>query len=87
MSLRSTPLDTTEEADRIQIEIYRAMSSERRLRLGFESSDLSWKLQAAGVRLRHPEYSDEDVRLAVTRINVGDELFLRAYPSRKLIVP
>jgi len=87
MKLRSRPLDTSEEADRIQTEIYRAMTPERRLRLGFEASETSRQLQAAGVRFRHPEYSDEEVRLAVTRINLGDELFLKVYPARKLIVP
>jgi hypothetical protein len=87
MNVRTRPLDTSEAADKVQIEIYRRMTPERRLQLGLEASALSFELQAAGVRFRHPEYSDEETRVAVTRINLGDELFLRVYPARKLIVP
>jgi hypothetical protein len=38
-----------------------------------------------GIRHRHPEYSDEEVRLASIRARLGDELFLKAYPNARLV--
>ena len=69
------------------MDIYRRMSGEERLRIGFEASSLSRRLQAEGVRSRHPEYTEDDVRLAVIRINLGDELFQKVYPDAVHIVP
>ena len=87
MNIRVRPLDTSEEADMIQTEIYRRMKPEQRLQIGFEASTLSRSVQAAGVRFRHPEYDEDEVRLAVIRINLGDLLFCRVYPNATHIVP
>ena len=81
------PHDTTAEAYRIQIEIYRKMSPQERLRRGIELTELSHRLLAEGVRHRHPEYTDDEVRLAAIRLRLPEELFLKVYPHAKHIRP
>ncbi len=86
--MKSTrPLDTSPEMERMQIEIYRKMSPARRLQVAMELTQLSRKLMAAGVRLRHPEYNEEQVRLAAIRLTISEKLFLAAYPHAREIVP
>lgn len=80
-------MDTSPEADRIQVEIFRKMKPEERLKRSFELSAAMKRLNATGVRMRHPEYSDEEVRLAVIRMRLGDELFLKVYPHASHIQP
>ena len=46
-----------------------------------ELSDAVREIAAEGVRSRHPEYSDEQVRLAVIRLTLGEKLFREAYPG------
>ncbi len=84
---QTRPLDTSPEAERVQVEIFRKMTPERRLRAGVELTQLSRKLMAAGVRERHPNYDDEQVHLAVIRLTIPEKLFLSAYPHAKEIQP
>ncbi len=75
------PADTRPEAARVQLEIIRRMPPHRRLEQALAMSDHVRRLVADGARDRHPDYSDEQVRLAVIRISLGDDLFRRAYPG------
>lgn len=84
---QTRPLDTSPEAERVQIEIFRNMTPERRLRAAAELTQLVRKLMADGVRTRHPDYDEESVRLAVIRLILPEKLFLAAYPHAKGIVP
>jgi hypothetical protein len=81
MNYELIPADTTPEAARVQFEIYRRMSPDRRLELAFEMSQFLRDVVVAGVRSRHPEFSEEQVRLAVIRLTIGEELFRQAYPG------
>ncbi len=81
MSVEVIPADTTPEAAAVQLEIYRRMPPWRRLQIALELGDMVRSLSAAGVRSRHPEYSEEQVQLAVIRLSVGEQLFRRAYPG------
>lgn len=73
--------DTTEEAARVQAAVFRRMTPEKRLELAFQmTSDLRRRL-AEGVRQRHPDYSEDLVRLAVIRLTLGDDLFRKVYPE------
>jgi hypothetical protein len=45
------------------------------------------QLTRAGIRARHPDYTDEEVELALRRILYGDDLFTRAWPDQPLIAP
>ncbi len=79
--------DTTREAREVQLEAVRRMAPEERLQRGLELAELVRALLAAGVRARHPEYSEEEVRLAVIRIVLGEKLFRAAYPHAGHIEP
>ncbi|MCG3157041.1 MAG: hypothetical protein DKINENOH_03672 [bacterium] len=81
------PLDTSPEVERIQIECLRRKSPAERLQLAIELTRASRRLLAMGVRRRHPEYDDEQVRLAVIRLTLPEELFLAAYPQAKDLRP
>lgn len=52
----------------IQVEGYRAMSAERKLELAFSLRDAAWELVRAGVRRRHPGYSDAELEAEVRRL-------------------
>lgn len=81
MNERWIPGDTTEEAARVQWGVLRRMPPEKRLEQAFQmTADLRRRL-ADGVRQRHPEYGERQVRLAVIRLTLGDELFRVVYPG------
>jgi hypothetical protein len=75
------PADTAPQAAAVQLEAYRRMAPVERLRIAFEMSDSVRRLSAAGVRSRHHDYSEEQVRLAVIRLSLGEDLFRKAYPG------
>lgn len=81
MSASGIAADTTAEAARVQFAVYRRMAPERRLELAFQmTADLRRRL-ADGIRQRHPEYDEHQVRLAVIRLTLGEELFQTVYPG------
>jgi hypothetical protein len=45
------------------------------------------RLTRAGIRARHPDYTDDEVELAIRRLLLGDDLFRRAWPTRPLLAP
>ncbi len=79
-------LDTTVEAENIQIEIFRKMGAEGRLQAGIELARTAEKLLAEGVRMRHPDYTEHQVKLAVIKLRLGDALFAAAYPEAKDLI-
>jgi len=81
------PLDTSPDAEEVQIEVFRRMGPEKRLHSAALLSDTCRALLAEGVRRRHPDYDEEQVRLAVIRCLLPEDLFLRAYPSAHNILP
>ncbi|HPD15721.1 MAG TPA: hypothetical protein PLE19_12265 [Planctomycetota bacterium] len=81
------PLDTSEEADRIQFEIFGRMSVDEKLRMMFASTEAMRASFEANARRRHPEYSANDARLARIRCELGDELFRQVYPNEPLRDP
>jgi hypothetical protein len=85
MTNRYLPADTTLEAARIQHGIHRRMPPEQRLRQAFAMSEVARELSAAGVRARHPDYTERQVKLAVIRLMLGKELFRRVYPGEDVV--
>jgi hypothetical protein len=75
------PRDTTPEAYAFLVQAWRRMGPEGRLRATFEASDNLRKLAAVGVGMRHPGYIDEEVRLAVTKLMVGEKVFHELIPD------
>jgi hypothetical protein len=75
------PRDTSLDAFRVQLESYRRMSPAARLQQALQWSEEVRELGRAGIRLRHPEYSEKDIHLASIRLRLGDDLFRRVYPG------
>ena len=58
-----TPLDGLQK----QIEIYRRMTGQQRLQVGFELCELARSLVSAGVRHDFPGWNETEVRTEVNR--------------------
>lgn len=56
----AVPLDTTAEAYELHLQAYRELGNAGRLKIALELSDLTHAFAIAGIRLRHPDLSDED---------------------------
>ena len=81
------PLDTNPDALRVQIEIFQRMEPHQRLQAATLLSETCRSLLAEGIRKRHPNYDEKQVRLAVIRCLLPEDLFLRAYPNARNILP
>ncbi len=79
--------DTTAEAHGVQLAAYRAMGAERRSVIAARMSEDARKISEAGIRKRHPEYSESEVRHALNLLILGAELFSAAWPSAPLLAP
>jgi hypothetical protein len=79
--------DTTPAAHDAQIRCYRAMSGAARVALAAQLSEDVRAIALAGIRARHPEYSDRDAWYALRRTMLGDELFSRAMPHAPRLAP
>jgi len=75
------PADTTLEAFHVQVGIFRRISPERRLAMVFEMSNNLRRVAAEGVRARHPDYDEDQARLAVIRLMLGEQLFRDVFPG------
>lgn len=86
LNFRLIPADTTPEAFWVLLDVYRRMSPERRFELACAMSNSLRELAACGVRHRHPDYTEDQVRLAVARLMLGDKLFHEAFPGMDVAV-
>ena len=75
------PKDTTLEAFHYQIGILRCLGPEARLEMALELTHNLRELVATGVRSRHPNHNEDQVRLAVTRLMAGEKVFRRLLPD------
>jgi hypothetical protein len=80
-------LDTSKEIEKIQIDILRKKEPEQRLKLALQLFETEKKLLIEGIRSRHPEYTEKEIKLALIRTFLGDELFETIYPEAKKIKP
>ena len=59
----------------MQIEAYRRMTGEQRLRIALELHEMSCNIARAGIRAQHPEANPEEVeRLLHERLRLAREL-------------
>jgi hypothetical protein len=87
MASMPVPQDTTPDADEVQIEAYRRMGRTGRAAATFSLIELARRLALAGIRARHPDYGDEQLRMAYARLVLGDALVRRAWPHLDLVEP
>lgn len=63
--------DTAPHVAALHVELYREIGPAKRAEIMAELSDALRELAAAGVRQRHPEYDEEQVRTEVLAIFYG----------------
>ncbi len=71
--------DTTAEAAEVQLRVYQRMKPEDRLRAALNLTAMSRRLLMDGIRARHSEYSEEEVRLATIRAWLSPAVYREAY--------
>ena len=71
--------DTLSSVEKIQLKILKEMGPERRLERSIELSNFSLKFLREGINKRHPEYSEEQLRLAVIRLLLPEKLYKLVY--------
>ncbi len=64
----AVPSDTTAAAAALHEVAYRELGPGGRLRIALELSDFTHALAVAGIRSRHPEYTDEEARRKLAEI-------------------
>jgi len=74
--------DTSPDARRVVCELYRRMTPARKFELICRAYEFGRDLAMAGIRLRNPEATDGQVRLAWVRQHLGPELYEQAYGSK-----
>jgi hypothetical protein len=67
-------LDTAPAAATRQLELYRQIGTARRSAIAAELSDAVRATSIAGIRRRHPDYSDRDVAQVFLKVVYGIEL-------------
>ena len=75
-------LDTSMAALERQRETFRRMTPGERLAVAAEMSDEIRAVTEAGIRQRHPDYSDDQVRAALVGILLGPAGEFRGRPRR-----
>ncbi len=68
------PHDTSPEALARQRAAFKRMTPAERFEAAVEMSEAVRALAEAGIRRRHPDFSDEQVRVALVEIILGPEL-------------
>jgi hypothetical protein len=81
------PFDTEVAAHRVQGEIYRRMGGAARLAIAFELSAAVRQLALAGIKARHPTYTEADVLHAWAQLTLGEELARQVWPERGPVRP
>ena len=79
--------DTTPDAAAVQTEIYRRMGPSRRVALAAEMSEMARAIALESIRRRHPEYDAHQIRMALFRMLLGEDLFRRVWPQERLLAP
>jgi hypothetical protein len=79
--------DTTPQATQVQVDIWRRMGPEGRVSLMLEMCEQVANTSKAGIRQRHPDYSNDQVQDAFLFILWGRETYQRVFPTRTLPVP
>ncbi len=76
------PRDTSRDAHRIQRAIFRRMTGSARVALALEMSDDARSLTEAGIRDRHPTWTDDQVQDALLERLLGAALAAEVRQSR-----
>lgn len=81
------PADTDEKTYQVWLTVLRSLTPEQRLLNTLRLSEENRSLALAGIRQRHPGYSEEQAELALRRWRWGEAAFLDVYPNGPLLDP
>jgi hypothetical protein len=73
--------DTSEEAERVQIERWRNMTPEQKLALVSGMTQMACTLAMAGIGQRYPDASPRERFLRFAMMHLGEEVARAAYPE------
>ena len=79
--------DTSVEAEAVRLAILRAKAPAERLADALSLSDAARQLARAGIRARHPAYTDRQVDLALFRMLYGPAIADAAWPESIGLAP
>lgn len=79
LQVKYAKIDTPPEVQRIHYEITRRVPVGRKIELTFDMCDTGHILAIAGLRMRHPEATEQDLQRLWARQHLGPELFERVY--------
>jgi hypothetical protein len=79
---RTQSADTSIVAERVQFDCYRAMTPLEKLEIILDLCSTGRELSLAGLRMRHPSASDEELELREAALRLGPELAGRVYGRR-----
>ena len=79
------PVDMPHELTPEEAQRNRAMSGGERLELAFKLSDEWRDSVVANVRSRHPEYAEQQIRMATLLLMQGKEIFEMVYPGLEIV--
>ncbi|HYR28343.1 MAG TPA: hypothetical protein VEU30_07750 [Thermoanaerobaculia bacterium] len=63
--------DTTPQAAAMQLQLYRSVGPSERVRIAVELSEAARETALAGIRRRHPEYTDREIRRSFVALVYG----------------
>ncbi len=72
--------EQSHEPNAVMWQTLRNLGFEGRVKMTFELSNNLRAVTEAGVRHRHPNYDERQVRLAAFKLSIGPELFKLAFP-------
>jgi hypothetical protein len=75
--------DTSPEARRVLYDLYRRMPLGRRLELALDMCDTGRVLAIAGLRMRHPDATEGELKRLWAKQHLGRELFEEVYGGEK----
>jgi hypothetical protein len=79
MAGRTLPADTSIQAARVLTRQLQTMSDAERGEHLFEMIEDAREFTSAGVRHRHPQYTEQQVRHAIARLTWGRELYMKVF--------
>ena len=81
------PTDTTSDAYRTQVDIWRRLGGSETLAMAMRLSEQARRLTEEGIRARHPDYSEIEVKHALFRLVLGDVLYSTVWPTHAPVEP
>lgn len=73
--------DTARDAEAVRFKVLQKLDIKARAEMTFQLSDNLRKITEAGIRYRHPDYSNQMVLFALARLTLGEHLFHQVYPN------